>query len=95
MKVALLGATGFVGSALLNEAHDRKHLVSSSNRSPFQIAPAHRPVGAQQNRKCLQGGRQGTNLPKQAHPVLHMTRHGDSSFLEDVEFMQRQCYVLA
>ena len=29
MKVALLGATGFVGSALLNEALDRGHVVTA------------------------------------------------------------------
>ena len=29
-KVALLGATGFVGSALLKEALDRGHVVTSA-----------------------------------------------------------------
>ena len=29
MKVALLGATGFVGSALLKEALDRGHVVTA------------------------------------------------------------------
>ena len=29
MKVALLGATGFVGSAVLNEALDRGHVVTA------------------------------------------------------------------
>src|SRR6201987_5299226 len=29
MKIAMLGATGFVGSALLNEALDRGHVVTA------------------------------------------------------------------
>ena len=34
MKVALLGATGFVGSALLKEALDRGHFVTAIVRHP-------------------------------------------------------------
>lgn len=32
MKIALLGATGFVGSAILNEALNRGHMVTSATR---------------------------------------------------------------
>jgi uncharacterized protein len=34
MKVALLGATGFVGSALLKEALGRGHLVTAIVHAP-------------------------------------------------------------
>jgi putative NADH-flavin reductase len=38
MKIALLGATGFVGAALLNEALDRRHAVTAIVRDPEKIA---------------------------------------------------------
>ena len=34
MKIAIIGATGFVGSAILNELADRKHDISASARNP-------------------------------------------------------------
>jgi putative NADH-flavin reductase len=37
MKVALLGATGFVGSALLKEALDRGHAVTAIVRHPEKL----------------------------------------------------------
>lgn len=37
MKVALLGATGFVGSALLKEALDRGHMVTAIVRRPEKL----------------------------------------------------------
>jgi putative NADH-flavin reductase len=37
MKVALLGATGFVGSALLKEALDRGHMVTAIVRHPERL----------------------------------------------------------
>src|SRR5260221_12009198 len=37
MKVALLGATGLVGSALLKEALDRGHVVTAIVRHPGQL----------------------------------------------------------
>ncbi len=37
MKVALLGATGFVGSALLKEALDRGHMVTTIVRHPEKL----------------------------------------------------------
>ena len=37
MKVALLGATGFVGSALLKEALDRGHIVTAIVRHPEKL----------------------------------------------------------
>jgi putative NADH-flavin reductase len=37
MKVALLGATGFVGSALLKEALDRGHTVTAIVRNPEKL----------------------------------------------------------
>jgi putative NADH-flavin reductase len=42
MKIVLLGATGFVGSALLNEALDRGHIVTAIARHPEKIAPRDR-----------------------------------------------------
>lgn len=37
MKIALIGATGFVGSALLNEALDRGHEVTAIVRHPEKL----------------------------------------------------------
>jgi putative NADH-flavin reductase len=37
MKVVLLGATGFVGSALLKEALDRGHRVTAIARDPEKL----------------------------------------------------------
>ena len=37
MKIALLGATGFVGSALLDEAVDRGHVVTAIAQDPEQL----------------------------------------------------------
>ena len=37
MKVALSGATGFVGSALLKEALDRGHIVTAIVRHPERL----------------------------------------------------------
>jgi putative NADH-flavin reductase len=38
MKIVLLGATGFVGTALLNEALDRGHAVTAIVRDPGKLA---------------------------------------------------------
>jgi hypothetical protein len=42
MKIALLGATGFVGSALLKEALDRGHTVTAIVRHPEKLAARER-----------------------------------------------------
>lgn len=39
MKVALIGATGFVGSAILKEALDRGHEVTAIVRHPEKLTP--------------------------------------------------------
>jgi putative NADH-flavin reductase len=39
MKIALIGATGFVGSAILKEALDRGHEVTAIVRNPDTLAP--------------------------------------------------------
>lgn len=39
MKIALIGATGFVGSALLKEALDRGHEVTAIVRHPEKVTP--------------------------------------------------------
>ncbi|HWR34349.1 MAG TPA: NAD(P)-dependent oxidoreductase [Clostridia bacterium] len=44
MKIALLGATGFVGAALLNEALDRGHTVTAVVRHPEKLTPQDRLV---------------------------------------------------
>jgi uncharacterized protein len=44
MKVVLLGATGFVGSALLKETLDRGHTVTAIVRHPEKIAPRERLI---------------------------------------------------
>src|SRR5690554_4162691 len=41
MKIALIGATGFVGSAILNEALDRKHEVKAIVRNPDKVVVRH------------------------------------------------------
>ena len=42
MNIVLLGATGFVGSALLTEAIERGHMVTAIVRDPEKIAPRER-----------------------------------------------------
>ncbi|MEO6814698.1 MAG: NAD(P)H-binding protein [Ginsengibacter sp.] len=37
MKIALIGATGFVGSAVLKEALERDHVVTAIARHPEEI----------------------------------------------------------
>jgi putative NADH-flavin reductase len=37
MKIALIGATGFVGSALLKELTDRGHEVTAIARNPEKL----------------------------------------------------------
>jgi putative NADH-flavin reductase len=44
MKIALLGATGFVGSALLKEALDRGHTVTAIVRHPEKFEKRERLV---------------------------------------------------
>ena len=39
MKIALIGATGFVGSAILKEALDRGHEVAAIVRNPDKLIP--------------------------------------------------------
>jgi putative NADH-flavin reductase len=39
MKIALIGATGFVGSAILKEALDRGHEVTAIVRNPDRLTP--------------------------------------------------------
>ena len=39
MKIALIGATGFVGSAILKEALDRGHEVTAIVRDPEKLKP--------------------------------------------------------
>lgn len=39
MKIALIGATGFVGSAILKEALDRGHEVTAIVRDPEKLTP--------------------------------------------------------
>ena len=46
MKIALLGATGFVGSALLDEAVDRGHVVTAIAQDPEQLAEREGLTGA-------------------------------------------------
>ncbi|MGO4770077.1 NAD(P)-dependent oxidoreductase [Flavobacterium sp. W22_SRS_FK3] len=40
MKIAIIGATGFVGSAILNELTDRKHDITAIARTPKDTANA-------------------------------------------------------
>lgn len=44
MKTALLGATGFVGSALLKEALDRGHTVPAIVRNPEKLEKRERLI---------------------------------------------------
>lgn len=41
MKIALIGASGFVGTAILKEALDRGHQVSAIVRNPEKITLQH------------------------------------------------------
>lgn len=49
MNVALIGATGFVGTALLNELTRRGHQVTAIARNPAAIAPREGVVAKQVN----------------------------------------------
>jgi len=40
MKIAIIGATGFVGSAILNELADRKHEITAIARTPKETTNA-------------------------------------------------------
>ncbi|WP_264553761.1 NAD(P)-dependent oxidoreductase [Flavobacterium sp. N2038] len=40
MKIAIIGATGFVGSAILNEVADRKHEITAIARNPKETTNA-------------------------------------------------------
>lgn len=40
MNIALIGATGFVGSAVLNELLQRGHRVTVLARNPGKLTPA-------------------------------------------------------
>jgi uncharacterized protein len=44
VNIALLGATGFVGSALLNEALNRGHMITAIVRHPEKLEPRDRLV---------------------------------------------------
>src|SRR5689334_8457369 len=46
MKIALIGATGFVGAAILQEALNRGHEVTAIARNPEKL-PAHRNLHIQ------------------------------------------------
>jgi len=46
MKIALIGATGFVGSAVLKEAADRGHDVTAIARNPEKLSAASDKVSA-------------------------------------------------
>ena len=39
MKIAIIGATGFVGSGILSEALERGHDVTAIERNPGKLAP--------------------------------------------------------
>ncbi len=41
MKIALLGATGFVGTALLSEALARGHQITAIVRDPAKLSTRH------------------------------------------------------
>jgi len=54
MKIALLGATGFVGSALLDEALDRGHQVTAVVRNPAKLPQHVGWVGSINPASCCQ-----------------------------------------
>ncbi|MDP4131679.1 MAG: NAD(P)-dependent oxidoreductase [Bacteroidota bacterium] len=48
MKVILIGATGFVGSAILKEALERGHLVTAILRHPEKLTVTHKNLSVKQ-----------------------------------------------
>ena len=48
MKIALIGATGFVGSAILKEALDREHEVKAIVRNPDKLKVKHERLTVEQ-----------------------------------------------
>jgi hypothetical protein len=53
MKIALVGVTGFVGSAILKEALDCGHEVAAIVRNPDKLTPHE---ASSEERRCLQRG---------------------------------------
>ena len=47
-KIVLIGASGFVGSAILNEALDRGHKVTAVVRNPEKITKVHKNLDVKQ-----------------------------------------------
>jgi putative NADH-flavin reductase len=50
MKIALIGATGFVGAHVLNELVSRGHKVTAIARNTDKIDAEHRPGNSQGSR---------------------------------------------
>src|SRR5690606_2186389 len=48
MKIALIGATGFVGSAILREALDRGHEIKALVRNPEKLTVSHEKLSVEQ-----------------------------------------------
>jgi putative NADH-flavin reductase len=54
-KIVLIGASGFVGSAILNEALDRGHKVTAVVRNPEKITKVHKNLIVKQGDVSLGG----------------------------------------
>jgi putative NADH-flavin reductase len=54
-KIVLIGASGFVGSAILNEALDRGHKVTAIVRNPEKITKVHKNLEVKQGDVSLSG----------------------------------------
>lgn len=61
MKIALIGATGFVGSAILREALDRGHEVKAIVRNPDKLTVKHQRLTVEQG-NALDPDKLGTQL---------------------------------
>jgi uncharacterized protein len=49
-KIVLIGASGFVGTAILNEALERGHQVTAVVRHPEKITAVHKNLVVKQGR---------------------------------------------
>lgn len=75
MNIVLVGASGFIGSAVLKEAVDRKHYVMAVARHPEKIAPGPRveafraDVTKEEDVSVLLSGAESVIVSVKFHPI--------------------------
>ena len=75
MNIALIGATGFVGSAVLQELLQRGHRVTALARNPAKLAPREGLTVREADAKDGGAGEKGAAL-QDGFAVFGLCRHG-------------------